>query len=206
MRQKNAVKIHQKTRSEVSLRHTFFINGVENTKMLHTQKQNEEFGITSHSTKISRTREDSWYIKELMNIDLPNTTTILTHPSAISSQNLLKLLGIFGLLCTKLLTCVKSNFYYYVWTKPLLEKGVTSNGKFSTWAPLPTLKFYLRTAPGSPTVSSSSISVFKFYLRLQSSNSIFDFSLQILSSTSIFALLSPDCHFKFMKLVEKVQN
>ena len=33
------------------------------------------------------------------------------------------------------------------------------------------------TAPGSPTVSSSSISVFKFYLRLQSSNSIFDFNL-----------------------------
>ena len=41
-------------------------------------------------------------------------------------------------------------------------------------------------APGSPTVSSSSISVFKFYLRLQSSNSIFDFNLQILSSHSVF--------------------
>ena len=42
------------------------------------------------------------------------------------------------------------------------------------------------TAPGSPTVSSSSISVFKFYLQLQSSNSIFDFNLQILSNLSNF--------------------
>ena len=48
------------------------------------------------------------------------------------------------------------------------------------------LEILLRTSPGSPTVSSSSISVFKFYLRLQSWNSIFDFNLQILSSTSIF--------------------
>ena len=106
----------------------------------------------------------------------------------------------------------------YSFNATLTRFGATWNGKFSTWAPLPTWKFYLRTAPGSPTVSSSSISVFKFYyqlqssnsfkfyLQLQSSNSIFDFSLQILSSTSIFALLSPDCHFKFIKLVEKVHH
>ena len=43
----------------LTLRYTFFRKGAENTKMLHTQKQNEEFGITSHSTKILRTREDS---------------------------------------------------------------------------------------------------------------------------------------------------
>ena len=35
---------------------------------------------------------------------------------------------------------------------------------------------------------------------------IFYISLQILSSTSIFALLSPDCHFKLIKRVEKVQH
>eukprot|EP00493_Phyllostaurus_siculus_P001100 UN01108 len=48
------------------------------------------------------------------------------------------------------------------------------------------LEILLRTAPGSPTVSSSSISIFKFYYQFQSSNSIFDFNLQILSSTSVF--------------------
>ena len=61
-------------------------------------------------------------------------------------------------------------------------------------------------APGSPTVSSSSISVFKFYLPHQFSNSIFYVSLQILYSTSVFALLSPNCIFKLIKLFEKVQN
>ena len=66
--------------------------------------------------------------------------------------------------------------------------------------------YFKKRHPHWPFVSYFSISVFKFNYQLQSSNSIFDFNFQILSSTSIFALLSPYCHFKFMKLVEKVQN
>ena len=95
------------------------------------------------------------------------------------------------------------------------KKNKLKNGKFSTWAPLATLKFYLRYCTRKSNCFFifdfnlqilSSTSIFKFYLQLQSSNSIFNFNLQILSSTSIFALLAPDCHFKLMKLVEKIQH
>ena len=62
-------------------------------------------------------------------------------------------------------------------TPTLAQKKQITNDKFSTWAPLPTLKFYF--------VLHQEVQLF-LHLLYQSSNSIFDFNLQILSSTSIF--------------------
>ena len=63
---------------------------------------------------------------------------------------------------------------------------------------MPTLKFFF--------VLHQEVQLF-LHLLYQSSNSILDFNLQILSSTSIFVLLSPDYHFKLIKLVgSKLSN
>ena len=66
------------------------------------------------------------------------------------------------------------------------------NGKFSTRALLPTLKFYFvlhqEVQLFLHLLYQSSNSIFNFNLQILSSTSIFEFSLQILSSTSIFAL------------------
>ena len=62
-------------------------------------------------------------------------------------------------------------------TSTLAQKNQITNGKFSTWAPLPTLKFFF--------VLHQEVQLF-LHLLYQSSNSIFDFNLQILFSTSLF--------------------
>ena len=67
------------------------------------------------------------------------------------------------------------------WIRPtstLAPYKFTSKSEvFPTWAPLPTLKFYF--------VLHQEVQLF-LHLLYQSSNSIFDSNLQILSSTSIF--------------------
>ena len=64
----------------------------------------------------------------------------------------------------------------------LCRKKKVTNGKFSTWAPWPTLKFCFVLHQEVQLFLHFLYQSFKFYIRLQSSNSIFNFTLQILSS------------------------